>query len=109
MTREHCQQWLARYPVPHQIVRSACVFCPYKSNAEWRILKARNPAGWARAVAIDEAIRNSDHKYAALHRGRAFVHRSMVPLAQADLREKDERVGQVVMDFSQECQGMCGV
>ena len=33
------------------------MFCPFKSNFEWRHLRDDDPAGWARAVEVDEALR----------------------------------------------------
>lgn len=63
------------------------------------------PAGWARAVEIDEAVRGDGT------RGQSFLHRSYVPLAQADLRTDGQKTGQqgLFVDFDNECEGMCGV
>jgi hypothetical protein len=107
MTRGACLSWLKkRYP-DRVIPRSACVFCPYHSNAEWRAVK-ENPDDWARAVKIDEALRGDALAARNLH-SKMYVHRSCVPLAEADLREPDERKGQEQFGFTQECEGMCGV
>ena len=57
MTRGDCYQWLQAFGVPHEVQKSACVFCPFKSNAEWRRLRDIDPAGWRRAVEIDNALR----------------------------------------------------
>lgn len=37
-----------------------------------------------------------------------FLHRSCVPLEEADLRDRDRRIGQTIMSFDTECLGMCG-
>jgi hypothetical protein len=93
--------------------RSACVFCPYKSNEEWRRLRDDHPDEWARAVRFDHAIRLADERGKAEGKvlvGLPFVHRQMVPLDQADLRSDDEKQGQLTIDgFANECEGMCGV
>ena len=57
MTRGDCLTWLEAFGVPHEVQKSACVFCPFKSNAEWRRLRDTDPAGWARAVEVDNALR----------------------------------------------------
>ena len=41
-----------------------------------------------------------------LFAGKEFLHKSRVPLEEADLRDKDEN--QIEM-FDEECEGMCGV
>lgn len=101
LTRENCLRIIAdtELSLPK---RSACVFCPYKSNYEWRQLK-EHPEEWAKAVAFDEAVR--DMTMAGKDQP-AFVHRSCVPLAEADLGDHDS--DQINM-FTNECEGMCGV
>ena len=57
MTRGDCHQWLEAFGVPHEVQKSACVFCPFKSNAEWRRLRDTDAEGWSRAIQIDTALR----------------------------------------------------
>lgn len=106
MNRRDCEAWLARhdYPVPP---KSACTFCPYRSNAEWRRLRDHSPEGWRQAVAMDELIRDMPEKAdAGLAPGGAlFVHRDRVPLAEVNL-DGDERQGDL---WHAECEGMCGL
>jgi hypothetical protein len=69
--------------------RSACLGCPYHTDAEWARLRGRSPAEWADAVAFDTLIRNgSARANADGHplRGQFFLHRQRVPLDQARLR-----------------------
>lgn len=107
-TRGGCKTWLKkRYP-ERVVPRSACVFCPYRSNAEWRVIK-EDPQDWAEAVRVDEGIRNHDWTVSRKLKQKLFVHRSCVPLKDADLREPDEKSGQQQFGFLQECEGMCGV
>ncbi len=88
------------YPVPG---KSACMMCPYSSDAALRDLKDNDPQGWAETVAIDEAIRNGMRSTA----GPLFLHRSLRPLSEVDLSTAAEK-GQPDM-FGNECEGMCGV
>lgn len=103
MTRWDCERWLTRngYAVPP---KSACVFCPYRRVHEWRRLRDEAPADFARAVEIDEAIRQPEYGRLV---GECFVHDSMVPLRDVDLSTAAER-GQPNL-WDDECEGMCGV
>lgn len=102
MTRWDCMRWLEKNgigPLP----KSACTFCPYRSNAEWRWLRDNDPDGWKQAVEVDELIRGGVRgtKHAL------YLHDSMVPLANVDLSTDAER-GQGLL-WDNECEGMCGV
>lgn len=101
MTRSDCLAWMARngYPRPP---RSACVFCPYKSDDEWRRLREDDAEGWAEAVRIDALIRSGIRGV----RDPIYVHRSLRPLPEVDLRTAAD-FGQVDA-FGNECEGMCG-
>jgi hypothetical protein len=91
-----CVRWLERhdYPVP---MRSRCVCCPYRSDADWLDLQARDPAGFARAVQLDEAIRHS-----AGMRELGFLHASRRPLREVVFRYQDQGRLDLV------CDGDCG-
>ncbi len=104
--RQDCLNWMKEnnYPTPP---RSACTFCPYHTNTEWRRIK-ENKEEWEDVVALDKAIRlgtkNDD---------QVFLHKDCVPIDQADLRTNKEK-GQPELpweDFGQldNCEGMCGV
>jgi hypothetical protein len=105
MRRHDCLRWMEAngFPKPP---RSACVFCPYHSDAEWRRLRDEEPEEFARAVKFDrdyrEVKRITDNM-----RGVPYLHNSLVPLDQVDF-STDEDNGQQVM-FGNECEGMCGV
>ncbi len=102
MTRQHCLRWLARhdYPTPP---KSACIGCPFHSDDRWRAMRDHDPNAWADAVAVDRAIRTGFRGI----RGEVYLHRSAVPLDQADLANETDR-GQLDL-WPNECEGMCGV
>jgi 3'-phosphoadenosine 5'-phosphosulfate sulfotransferase (PAPS reductase)/FAD synthetase len=90
-SRTDCLAYLAdRWPFP--VPRSACVYCPLKSDREWLDLREHHPDDWAAAVAFDESARRF-----------GYVHRSERPLSEAVLRPED--AGQLAL----ECEGMCGL
>jgi hypothetical protein len=110
MTRGDCLAYLAEAAPGRTVARSACVFCPYKQNSEWRRLRDEDPAGWERACEIDEAIRDPGSACRSDLRGVQYLHRSCVPLRGAPIEEVGRDLpGQNVFGFAQECEGMCGV
>lgn len=107
-TRADCLRYLADR-VPHEVPKSACVFCPYHSDAEWLRIKG-SAADWGRAVAIDTALRTPG---TILHRDLKqdmYLHRSCLPLVQIKFNPKPTmREMQTNLAFQQECLGVCGV
>lgn len=104
LTRAGCVEWLGEQFPDITVPRSACIGCPYQTNREWRDLKRNRPDEWANAVEVDEAIRHADKRG-----GRAFLHNSYKPLAEADL-DSDVDKGQTLLfgDDGNECLGYCG-
>jgi len=102
MTRRDCLRWLAEheYPVPP---KSSCIGCPFHADEVWRQMRDEDPAAWTDAVAIDRAIRTGLRGI----RGEVFLHRSAVPLDEADLTTQQD-AGQLDL-WGNECEGMCGV
>lgn len=105
ITRLGCLDWMKAksYPEPP---RSACTFCPFHSDKEWRHLKLNDPDGFAEAVQFDHAIRHARDSESNL-KSTPYVHRSLKPLDEVDLRN-DEDHGQLLL-WQDECTGMCGV
>lgn len=99
MSRQDCVRWLERndYPVPP---KSACTFCPYRNDAEWRWLKENDPIAFAEAVRVDELVRTSPHM-----RHAAYLHRSLKPLAEVGFASAEDR-GQGMLMI---CEGGCGL
>jgi hypothetical protein len=100
--RAKCIEYVERI-LGHEVLPSACTFCPLVSDRFRRLVRDRDPAGWKRACEIDEGMRAAG---AAANRelaGESYVHRSMKPLAEADIDKDGE-----LMDFSPGCEGYCG-
>jgi len=106
MSRHDCLRWMETHGFP-QPPRSACIGCPYRSNAEWRAIRAV-PSEWADAVEVDRAVRQGvDGERMPGVKETVFLHRDLVPLEEADLDTEEDK-GQLSM-FNNECEGMCGV
>lgn len=104
MRRGECLAYLKAqgHPIPK---RSACYFCPYHSDAEWRHLRDNAPEMFERALQLDDTIRENRARGI---RGEQYMHGSLQPLREVDLDASgpDERQGDL---FGNECEGMCGV
>jgi hypothetical protein len=110
MTRLDCLDYL-KTRVPHTVTRSACVFCPFKSATEWLKTKA-NPKEWARAVEIDNVLRQPGGDAKEKFNQAIYLHRSLIPLEMVDLEKEAEKerkkAARPLFDLM-ECEGMCGL
>jgi len=102
LRREDCFEVIEAVGLPKP-QKSACVYCPYHSDAYWQWMKDEQPGEFHRAVRFDEAIRDLTAR--GVERP-GFVHGSLVPLAEAVFNTTDPN--QVDM-FNNECEGLCGV
>lgn len=99
LSRNDCLHWMRanKFPEPP---RSACVFCPFHNDNEWRRLKNDDAVAFERAVALRKGL-------TANFKSQIFLHRKCIPLDQVDFSTEEQR-GQINM-FENECEGMCGV
>lgn len=69
-SRDDCKAWLQanNLPIP---VKSACIFCPYRKNDEWKRMRDSDLQA---AIEVDEAIRNARSPY------KLYIHSSRKPL-----------------------------
>lgn len=108
MTRADCVEYLRKRLPNYEVPRSACVYCPFHSDAEWAAIKA-SPNDWARAVEIDNAIRDKTSVCNQHTRATQYLHRSCLPLVEIDFKPKADDP-QKKLNFSTfDCEGMCGV
>tara|TARA_R110000824_G_scaffold270393_1_gene458845 strand:+ start:5512 stop:6390 length:879 start_codon:yes stop_codon:yes gene_type:complete len=103
-TRANCISYLDELGI--QATRSACVYCPFQSDAEWKRLKTTDQEGWKKAVEFEKEL----HTFIDIGqpicglKNRFYFHRSMVPLEEADFNNQLDLFG-----FDEECAGVCGV
>lgn len=100
LNRQGCIDWLRShgYPTPH---KSSCVFCPYRSDAQWREMKEYHLHDFIRAVEFDRQLRSPEQ--VVLNGVETYVSGELVPLSEAKFS------GVSVERFDHECEGMCGV
>lgn len=101
MTRQSCLKWMQDngYPKPP---RSACYFCPFHNDAEWRKLsegdKQRSVIYEKRLQEVSSQTRFTDVPY--LHRSTRPIGEFFSRPIEADLFDNQ---------FINECEGHCGV
>jgi len=102
LTRGDCLNWMERnhYPTPP---RSACVFCPYKSDKEWHLLKTTEPDEFEKVVQFERDLQEAQRNQETL-KHVPYLHSICRPLDQIQFRHQDQRDL-----FGNECEGMCGV
>lgn len=102
MRRTDCLKLLA--DAGEQAPRSACRYCPYHGNDEWRRLR-KNASEWQKIIATERAI----HKHWETHgkisgqASRPTLHKSGLPIDEVDLDSQQS------FGWGNECSGMCGV
>jgi hypothetical protein len=77
LRRSDCERILRESGKP--IVKSACVYCPWKSRFAWSEMRTNDPVSWSKAVVYDESIRNSRPGLLA------YVHQDRHPLPEVPL------------------------
>jgi hypothetical protein len=114
MTRKDCENWLTAhgYPIPP---KSACVWCPFHSDAMWSDMKLNRPDEFAEAVQFEKDFQAICRDGGATQ--TPFLHDSLKPLDEVVLNQPkpipwNSPEGQRLLfpnKFENECEGMCGV
>lgn len=86
LRRHECLIEVANFGLPEP-PKSSCKFCPNMQNPEWLDMKLNDPDDFREAIKVDESTRLLDQV-----NGNTgfFLHRSRVPLVQADLTVKEK-------------------
>jgi hypothetical protein len=103
--RSGCLKWMKEHGFP-QPPRSACVFCPYHNNEEWRRLKTEEPEEFERAAKFEDDYQVAVGRIERV-KGKPFLHSSCLPLREIDFAKTDKEAHPDL--FGNECEGMCGV
>ena len=80
ISRSACVGWFAERFPDRVLPRSACIGCPYHTDAEWQQMRDDDPASWDDAVFVDRALRQTDR--AARFDGEVYLHKSLRPLGE---------------------------
>jgi hypothetical protein len=104
-SRTDCVGYL-RQKLPYEVPKSACVFCPYRTNQSWLHLRQTDPEGWHRAVEIDDALRADGSVVTRGFRQQLYLHRLCRPLAHIDFSALVPNTLDPMT--TGECLGQCG-
>ena len=106
ISRMACLRWMEErgYPKPP---RSACRYCAWHSDEEWRRLKTEEPDEFALAVEFEKQIQAAKARSDNFN-STPFFHRKRIPLEEVDFSSDIDK-GQQLLSFMDECEGMCGV
>ena len=104
MKRRDCLKWMQAHGFPEP-PRSACIYCPFHHDNQWREIKNTSPAEFDQAVQLERRL----NEVRGTTKGTMFFHASRVPLDQVDLSTDIERGQGMLAGFGNECEGMCGV
>ena len=105
--RHECIAWMKAHGYPEP-PRSACYYCPFHSDDEWRKLRNSSPELLKKAIDFDKQLRTVHKNHNKRLKMDVFLHNSCKPLGEIDF-DSDEDKGQLTWDFMAECEGMCGV
>lgn len=105
--RQQCIEWIKEqgYPEPP---RSACYYCSFHSDDEWRRIRNEDPELFKKAVDYDKTLRETHKNHNKTMKMETYLHRKCLPLDEIDF-DSDEDKGQQTWDFMAECTGLCGV
>jgi hypothetical protein len=109
MSRHDCLLWMRKhnYPTPP---RSACIYCPFHSDHEWRKLKKNEPEEFSKACKFERELQRINAITAKGNTtGIPYLHATLRPLDSVDFTTADERTKQQTWKWAEECEGMCGL
>ncbi|RLD19115.1 MAG: hypothetical protein DRI69_09050 [Bacteroidetes bacterium] len=98
-SRLDCLNWYERQGL-RTPPRSACVFCPFHNDHEWKRIKDNDPDAWSRTLAVDNAIRKHPR-----FNHEVYLHREMKPIDEIQFGEDPSQISL----FGNECEGYCGI
>jgi hypothetical protein len=105
ISRKQCLLWMKAHGYPEP-PRSACVFCPFHGDQEWRRLRDEEPQEWQRAIEFERKMQAAQREQEVL-RSVPYLHQSLRPLDSVDI---DTSPMDLQLDlFGDECEGLCGV
>ncbi len=104
ISRHQLIDWFHRNYPGRELPRSACIGCPYRSNAEWKDLRSQDPDSFEDAANVDWALRNVPN-LRAISSVEMFLSNQRIPLRELDLDQTHSGAEL----HRQECEGMCWI
>jgi hypothetical protein len=102
--REDCLNWMQAHGYPRP-PRSACYYCPYHNDEQWKDMKENQPAEFAKAVEFEKQLQERFTRGTFTRHTTPFLHAARRPLSEIDFDAEGDQLDL----FGNECEGMCGV
>lgn len=96
ISRSHCKKGVPGAP------RTACKFCPFHNDDEWRRLREEEPHEFEAAAKYESELQAAA---SGVIKGEPFLHASLKPLREVDFSTDQSQPDM----FTNECEGMCGL
>lgn len=103
--RAQLHGWFQEHYPDRVLPKSACIGCPYHSDAVWKDMKEHDPESFMEAVRVDIALRENPSITKLTPNAQAFLHQSRKPLAVVDFDDTNGYQDQM----NEECDGICGI
>ena len=105
LSRAQLHKWFQDHYPGRMLPKSACIGCPYHSDAIWKDIKETDPGAFKDAVDIDIELRTNPNITALIPDGQGYLHASHKPLALVNFGETKGYQDQM----NEECDGLCGI
>ena len=105
ITRAKCLEFLK--DIGETAPRSACVYCPFHSDKEWKHVK-KDPQDWEKVVFFEKELHRIWKEKGGFGglRSMPTLHKSGLPIDQVDFSDPQN---DLFNSWDQECAGICGV
>jgi hypothetical protein len=101
-SRGHCAEYLDSLGI--KVQRSACVYCPFRTNAEFLEVK-RVPEDWDKLLRLDNLLTKAAGTGWSGMKSPCYLHRTLKRMSEINLEEIKEQLSL----WDNECAGVCGV
>ena len=105
LSRAQLHKWFQEKYPDRILPKSACIGCPYHSDAIWKDMKENDPDAFIEAVDVDIDLRSNSKITALIPNAQGYLHSSRKPLALLDFSETKGYQNQM----NEECEGLCGI
>ena len=105
LSRAQLYKWFQDHYPDRTLPKSACIGCPYHSDAIWKDMKENDPDAFMEAVDIDIDLRSNPNITPLIPNAQGYLHVSRKPLALVDFTGTRGYQDQM----NEECEGLCGI
>ena len=105
LSRAQLYKWFQDNYPGRTLPKSACIGCPYHSDAIWKDMKQNDPEAFVEAIEVDIELRSNPNITTLTPAAQGYLHGSRKPLALVDFGQTRGYQEQM----NEECEGLCGI